>query len=209
MAAGFGPLCETNPPAGGTPTGEPVPATPTGTPPAPGGGGGEPDRSGWITRDRFDQVNGELRALREAEDKRNREALEAQGKHEEVAKAEKAKREEAERKAERIARRAAFIGGASGKVADVEAAYALAGSLLDDLAIDDDGNAKDPKAVEGIVKTLIERHPILKIDEKKSRSFGDDRSGAAGGTPLDPSKMTSRDMISAGYAAIGEPRRRS
>lgn len=188
------------PPATGTPPaggGAPAP----GTPPAGGNGGGEPDRSGWIPRDRFDEVNGELQKLRTAEEERQRKTLEEQGKHEELAKTEKAKREEAERKALTIARRAAFIGAAAGKVSDPEAAYKLAQAdgLLNDLDVDDDGNAKDPKAPGTIVDNLVKTYEFLK-PSTKSRDFGGPNGGQGGQPAGDPSKMTADELLRVGLA---------
>jgi hypothetical protein len=208
VAAGFGPLYETTPPAGGTPPGEPVPTPSTGTPPANGGGG---DREGFIPRQRFDEVNSELQAFRKAEADRQAEQAKKAGDFEKVEASLRSRAEQAEARALTVARRAAFVAASSSKVTNPEAAYklALADGDLADLDVDDDGNAKDPKAVEKIVDEVTKRYEFLKIDDKKTRSFGDDRSGAGGAAPTDLSKMGSRDLLSAGYAAIGEPRRRS
>lgn len=186
--------------AGGT-AGGGTPPPAQGTPPAgpPATGNGE-DRSGYIPRDRFDQVNGELAALRKEKEERERADLEAKGEHQKLAEAEKAKREAAEARAVNIARRAAFVAAASGKVADPEAAYKLAAAdgLLNDLDVDDDGNAKDAKRPGQIVDEIVKRYEFLKV-KNSGGSFGDDRSGA-GGAPQDVSKMTARDLLAAGYA---------
>jgi len=193
--------------APGAPAGDPPPAGAGGTPPpappatgAPAGNG--EDRSNWIPRDRFDAVNGELAAIKKAEADRAEADLKAKGDHEKIAESEKAKREAAEARATNIARRAAFIGAAAGKTADPEAAYklAVADGLIADLDVDDDGNAKDPKAAEKIVEEVTKRYEFLK-PTKADKSFGGDKSGAGGGPELDPSKMSARDMLSAGYAA--------
>lgn len=95
-----------------------------------------------------------------------------------------------------IARRAAFIAAASGKVSDPEAAYKLANAdgLLNDLDVDDDGNAKDPKAPAGIVDTLVKSYEFLKPNDK-ARDFGGDRGGAGGAPAGDISKMGASDML--------------
>lgn len=216
----LGPNYEGAPPAGGAPAGgdpaasgaaggaggAPAAGSPP-TPPTPGTGQPEPDRSGWIPRERFDQVNTRLQALEAAEAKKAEDEAKKRGDFETIDKAQKAKIAEAEARATRIARRAAFIAKASGKVSDPEAAFKLASADgdLDELEVDDDGNAKDPKAVEKIVDELVKRYEFLK-GKAGDRSFGD-RSGAGNPNP-DPSKLTtSRDMLAAGYAdrATGTP----
>ena len=197
--------------AGGNPPAPTPPPTPDPTPPTPP----QPpaptpsEREGFIPRDRFDEVNGELQRLRKAEEERQTKELEAQGKHEQLAQAEKARREEAEAKAARIARRSAFIGAAAGKVADPEAAYklALADGDLDDLDVDDDGNAKDPKRPAAIVDDIVKRYEFLKPKSNGGRSYGDDRSGTGVPEGVDPSKLSSREMLSIGYAQ-SRPRQR-
>lgn len=210
IAAGFGPLHDD--PPGGAPTGDPAPGAP---PPDTGNGGGggapaggEPDRSGWIPRDRFDEVNRELQARKKADEERERAEAEKKGEFEKVAAAEREKREAAEKRAIGIARRAAFIAAASGKVADPEAAYKLAAAdgLLNDLDVDDEGNAKDAKAAPGIVESLIKKYEFLKPNGT-SRSFGEPAGGNGSGPNFDPSKASARELLAAGYAT--EPRRRS
>lgn len=184
------------PPAG---DGAPAPGTP---PPAGGSGGGEPDRSGWIPRDRFDTVNAELQKLRSAEEERQRQDLEAKGEHEKLAAAEKAKREQAEQRALAIARRAAFIAAAAGKVSDPEAAYKLANAdgLLNDLEVDDDGNAKDAKKPGAIVDDLVKAYEFLK-PTTKTRDFGGPNGGQGGQPAGDPSKMSADELLRGAYAA--------
>lgn len=181
------------PPAGGAPTTPPAPATPP------------TDQS--VPYARFKEVNDELQARKRADEERETAEATKRGEHEKVAQAEKAKREEAEAKALRVARRAAFVAGASGKVSDIEAAYklALADGDLDKVEVDDDGMPKDAKAVEQAITDLTKRYEFLKVD---SRSFGGDRGGQqpGGGGPSDP--KTAQDMLATGYAAIGDPRRR-
>jgi hypothetical protein len=207
----IGPLYETAPPAGGAPAGDPAPPA-TGTPPAAGAGGSPApagngpadDRSNWIPRERFDQVNTEYARLKKAEDDRAEKEAKARGDFEALNAQEKEKTAAAEAKAERIARRGAFVSRAAGKVADAEAAFKLADAdgMLSDLAVDDDGNA-DPKVVDKIVDKLIEKYEFLKGTDK-TRSFGEP-AGGNGGAPQDTSKMTARDMLRAGYAE--SPRR--
>lgn len=213
MAAGFGPLHETPPGAlPGNPTGgDPPPAASggggTGTPPAPPAGGPPADdRSAWIPRERFEQERQKAETL--AREKADRETadLAKKGEHEKLYEGEKAKREAAEARAMFIARRAAFIGKASGKVADPEAAYKLAAAdgLLD-FEVDDDGNAKDPKKVDEAIAEIVKRYEFLK-PTGTSQNFGDPRGGTPPGAPMDPSKMTGRDMLRAGFEQTGSRR---
>ncbi len=205
IAAGFGPLHEQNPPAGGQPTGDPAPGAPT--PEGGNGGGGAPaqpeDRSSWIPRGRFDEVNTELARLRKADEERAAAEATKNGEFQKLHDAEKAKREAAELRAVNIGRRAAFIAAASGKVQDPEAAYKLAAAdgLLSDLEVDDDGNAKDAKKPGSIVDEVVKRYEFLKATEKNDRSFGGDRSGAGGqgNAGFDPGKASARDMLRVGY----------
>lgn len=213
FAAGFGPLCEQNPPAGGAPAGDPAPGAPAQTP-GNGGGGGTPpqDRSDWIPRSRFDEVNTEFQRLKQAEEARQADEAKKRGDFEALDRANKEKLAAAETRAVTIARRAAFIGTAAGKVTDPSAAYKLAAAdgLLNDLDVTDDGDPKDAKAVEKLVEDLVKAYPFLKATDK-SRSFGDDRSGAGGGTApgFDPSKAGARDLLRAGYETLPASGRRT
>lgn len=215
----LGPLHD-DPPA--PPAGDPAPGTPP-APPAPPAGGGsgqppappapgtppaDPDRSAWIPRARFDEVNTRLQALEAAEAKKTEDEAKKRGDFETIDKQQKEKIAAAEAKAERIARRAAFISKAAGKVNDAEAAYKLAEAdgMLSTLKVDEDGNA-DPKEVEKIVDDLVKKYEFLKA-ASKSRNFGDPADGNGGGPPIDPSKMNATDMLRSGYGTT-EPRRRS
>lgn len=205
VAAGFGPLCFDGdnggaPGDGGTPPADGGTGGGGGTPPA-GNAGGQDDRSGWIPRQRFDEVNSRLQAYEREKQEREAEDLRKKGEHEQLANREKAAREAAEAKALRVARRASFIGAAAGKVADPEAAYKLAAAdgLLDDLDVDDDGNAKDAKKPAGIVDELLKRYTFLKSD-KSTRDFGEPRNGASGSEPGDPSKMSAQELLRSGFA---------
>lgn len=146
-------------------------------------------------------MNSEYARLKKAEEDRQAEEAKKRGDFEALDKAQKAKIAEAEARAVRIARRAAFISAASGKVADPMAAFVLADGygMLNDLDVDDDGNAKDPKAAEKIVDELLKRHEFLKGDPKR-RSFDGPTDGAGAPAGGDPSKMTAKDMLSAGYS---------
>src|SRR4029079_15502145 len=108
---GIGPLHETPP---GGPTGDPAPggAPAGGTPPAGGGTppNPEPDRSAWIPRARFDEINGELATLKRAEADRQADEQKNKGEFEKLHATEKARREQAAQRAGNIARRAARIG---------------------------------------------------------------------------------------------------
>lgn len=205
----IGPLYETPPPAGGAPAGDPAPpATGNPAPPAPPAGAPAAppadDRSGWIPRERFDQVNSEYARLKKAEDDRVAKEAKERGDFEALHKQEQEKTAAAEAKAVRIARRGAFVARAAGKVSDADAAYKLAEAdgMLSELEVDDDGNA-DPKKVDAIVDKLIEKYEFLK-GTGNTRTFGDP-AGGNGGAPPDTSKMDARDMLRAGYA---EPKRR-
>lgn len=182
------------PPAAGAPAAGTPPAT--GEPPkAPEG---EP---GTIPYARFKEVNDELAKLRRAEEARTNAELTAKGEHEKVAAAEKTKREEAERRAERVARRAAFMAGASGKVQDVEAAFKLA--LTDGLLafdVDEEGSPKDAKAVEAAVAEVTKRYPFLKGQGTPDRDFGGNHGGTGPAAGQDPDKMTPLEKMIAGIA---------
>lgn len=206
---GIGPLFEQAPPAGGQPSGNPAP----GAPPAGGSGGsgggapaGQPptppadNHSGFIPRERFDQVNDELRTLKAAEEKRAADEAQRKGDFETLSKTEKAKREAAEQKATTIGRRAAFISKAVGKVTDAEAAYKLAAAdgLLNEIEIDDEGDAKDPKKVDAAVEAVLKSYEFLKSAEPR-KDFGQPRNGQPGAPPVDTSKMTGRDMLRTGF----------
>ena len=221
--AAIGALYEQNPPPGGAPTGNPAPPA-TGTPPAPAGGGsGAPDdRSGWIPRQRFDEIIERNRQYEEAERKRQEAEAQkatddaakrgefdtARQKLEDDVKAEKEKTKAESERATRIARRAAFISVASQKVADASAAYklALADGMLDKLEVDDEGEPNDPKAVEAVVTELVKKYEFLKGGS--GRNFGTPTDGSPNGDrQVDRSKMSAQDMLTAGYKDI-DPRRR-
>jgi hypothetical protein len=183
-------------PAAGAPAPEPAPA---GGAPATPPASGEPDRSGWIPRDRFDQVNAEREALRKEKESREQADLTAKGEHEKVAANEKAKREEAEARALKVARRAAFIAKGSGAFSDVEAAYKLAAmdGDLDKIEVTDDGEPKDAKAVEAIVTDLGKRYEFLKIDKRSFGGPSDGQRAQNGGH--DP--KTADEMLRAAFAS--------
>lgn len=208
---GFGPLYEL--PAGGPP-GNPAPGAPA-TDPAPGAGGSggapppaPPPAEQTVPYARFSEVNSELQKLRQAEEARQAKELADKGQHEQLANAEKVKREAAEQRAERIARRAVFISKASGKVTDADAAakLAMADGLLDKIEVDDDGNAKDPGAVDKIVTDLVKTYEFLKPGTGRT-DFGAP-AGGNGPSNGQPEPKTAREMLSRGYEALGEPRRR-
>lgn len=146
-------------------------------------------------------MNTELAALRKEKEDRERDELTAKGEHEKVAEQEKAKRLEAEAKALGIARRAAFIGAAAGKVSDAEAAYklAVADGMLNDLDVDDDGNAKDDKAPAKLVDEIVKKYEFLK--PTGSRSFGRENGGRDGGEPNLGPNATASDMLKAAYGS--------
>jgi hypothetical protein len=211
-AAGFGPLCQQNPPTGGAPTGDPTPSPTSGQPPA--GGGGTPpatpppgapagfNPADWIPRTRLDEVSEENRRLKKAEEDRVAAEAQRKGDFETLSKTEKEKREAAEAKALRIARRGTFIARAAGKVVDAEAAYvlALAAGLLDDIEVDDEGNAVKPAKVDSAVEEIVKRNEFLKpTSGPNPRSFGEPKGGTEPNPGLDPSKMDARDMLREGY----------
>jgi hypothetical protein len=146
-------------------------------------------------------VNTELATLRKEKEDREAKELVDKGEHQKLAETEKAKREAAEARATNIARRAAFIGAAAGKVTDAEAAYKLAQAdgLLNDLDVDDDGNAKDPKKPAAIVEDVLKAYEFLKLKNGTGRGYGEPAGGNGAGSP-DRSKMTGLDMLQTGYA---------
>lgn len=195
-----GSLFEGAPPAGGEGGegagagggGEPPKPDPKSEPPKPPEGDGN-----VVPKARFDEVLNERNALQREKQEREADEAKRRGDWQKAHDTEKEKRETAEARAERIGRRAAFVGGASGKVADVEAAYKLAAAdgLLDAVEIDDDGNAKDPKAVETIVASLTKKYEFLKPGT--GRGFGGDH-GDGGQAPESTEGMSGLELMRAG-----------
>lgn len=179
--------------AGASGSGAAAGGEPPKTEPPKTGTEGEP---GAVPYSRFKEVNDELGKLRKAEETRVAADLTARGEHEKVAAAERTKREEAEARADRVARRAAFIGAVAGKVADPEAAFKLA--LADGLVtfdVNEDGAPKDSKAVDAAVTEITKRYPFLKSAGTPSRDFGDDRGGTQPGAPVDPEKLSPMEKM--------------
>jgi hypothetical protein len=170
------------------------------------GGDGEP---GPIPYVRFKEVNDELARRRAADEKRERDELTAKGEHEKVATQEREKREAAEARAVTIARRAAFMGKAAGKVADPEAAVKLAqADGLLGFDVDDDGAPKDAKAVDAAVDEITKRYPFLKAQGAATRDFGNGH-GATGGAPaVDIEKLSPVQKMELGISqGAGRPTR--
>ena len=119
------------------------------------------------------------------------------------------KREAAEARVVAVARRSAFVSAAAGQVADPEAAYklAVADGMLDDLDLDEDGNAKDPKAAGKIVEALTKTYSFLAAPN--NRSFGEPKNGQPPGPPADLSKLSSRQLLELGYSTGSGARTRS
>jgi hypothetical protein len=179
--------------AGAPPAGSP-PANPPADPPAqnpPASGGQPPVPPGYVPAESLRAVTAERDRLKKAHDDAEAAKLTANGEHEKLAAQEKTKREEAEARAERVARRAAFLAGSSGKVADSEAAYKLA--VADGLVgfkVDEEGIPEDPKAVEAAVAEVTKRYPFLKGKGTPTNDFGNDHGGTQPGAPVDVEKMT-------------------
>lgn len=131
--------------------------------------------------------------------------MQKKGEHEQLAQAEKVRREAAEARATRIAQRAAFVASAAGKVSNADAAakLAMADGDLDKIEVDDDGNAKNADEVGKLVDALVKKYEFLKPGTNRS-DFGSPAGG--NGNPGGPEPKTARDMISAGYAQIGNRR---
>lgn len=205
---GLGPLFETPP---GGPGGAPPAGDPPAPPAAPAGGGGVPPAppappadGPTVPYERFKAQGDELARYKAAEAERTEADAKKRGDYEALDKASKEKLAEANAKAERIARRAAFVSKAAGKVADAEAAYklAVADGKLETLKIDDDGNVTDDKAVETIIAELLKSYEFLKVG---SKNFGEPAggNGAAGADPKPPEgRGSGRDMLRVGYEQL-------
>lgn len=170
----------------------------------PAGDGGAPVvvPPGYVPSESLRAVTAERDRLKKAADDAEAAKLTANGEHEKLAAQEKTKREEAEARAERVARRAAFLAGASGKVADPEAAYKLA--VADGLVafkVDEEGIPEDPKAVETAVTEIGKRYPFLKGKGTATSDFGNDHGGTTAGAPVDVEKMTPMEKMIAGMQA--------
>lgn len=196
---GLGPLFEL--PQGGPGGQNPAPGAPAAPEGAQGAGGGAPAQPSeqTVPYARFSEVNENYQKLLKAEQDRQAKELADKGQHEQLAASEKAKREASDARADRIARRASFVAAASGKVSNVEAAAKLAGAdgLLDKIAVDDEGNAKDPKAIEAIVTDLVKTYEFLKPGTTTT-NFGDP-AGGNGPSGIQGEPKTARDMLRRGF----------
>ena len=96
-----------------------------------------------------------------------------------------------------VARRAAFIADIAPQTTDAAAAYklALVDKFVDDIDVDDDGNA-NPEKVKAAVKKTLDTYKNL----AKPKGFGGDRSGQLPESPGDPSApMSARERMRRGY----------
>jgi hypothetical protein len=168
---------------------------------APKSGSTEPP-AGYVPAESLRAVTAERDKLKRAADEAERKKLEAQGEHEKLAATEKERADAEAAKGLRIARRAAFISVAAGKVADPAAAFTLARDAgLVEYEVDDDGAPKDVKAVEAALAEVVKRYPFLKAQGAPTEGFGGNH-GATGGAPgsVDPEKMTPLQKMEYGIA---------
>lgn len=186
-AAGDKGTGDSKPPAGGAPPAEPP------APPADGNN---------VPYARFKEVNDELVRLKAAETQRETEEARKRGEHEKVAEREKTRADEAEQRAESYARRLAFVTNATGKVSDVAAAHKLAtADGLMNFELDDDGNAKDAKAVETMIGELVKTYPFLKPGPANTgANWGRDHGGQDPSAGVDVEKLSAREKMELGIS---------
>jgi hypothetical protein len=152
---------------------------------------------GFVPIESLHAVTAERDSLKRATEEAERKTAEEQGRWQELAEKNDAKAKEAQAKFESTARRAAFVSAISGKASDPMAAYklALADGLLNDVKVDEDGNAEDDPITKAIDATL-KKYPMLKAG---AGSFGGERGGTQSETTgFDPKKATSREMLEEG-----------
>ena len=180
------------------------PVTPPATPPAttqpPAQNGGVPD--GYVPIEQFRAVTRERDELKTTQTRAEEEAAEKRGEFEQLAQKREQERDEWKNRFTTTARRSAFVSAIAPDVADADAAYKLAAAdgLLNDVKVDDNGNA-DPTAVKAAVKTTLDTYKFLK---RGAGSFGGDRSGQQpDSTGFDPDKAGSRDLLREGIRRAG------
>ena len=144
------------------------------------GTGNEP----MIPKSRFDEVNKEMQRLRKAEEERTAKDAEAetqrlteQGKFKDIAEKEKAKRIEAEAKANRSARVFALKAEAMKKGA-VDADTVVAIANLDNIKVSEDGTIDD-SSVTAIVDGLVKEKAFL-FGKSNSNNTNIGEDGGAG-----------------------------
>ena len=155
---------------------------------------------GYVPADNLRAVAEERDALKRERDEAERKKAEDEGRWQELAGTEKQKREAAEQRFIAVARRAAFVSQASKEgVTDPEAAYklAVADGLLNDVKVDDDGNA-DVKAIAEAVKSAQGTYKFLKRDG----SFGGERGGQPEPDASDPN-LSSRERMRRAFSTSG------
>jgi hypothetical protein len=155
--------------------------------------GQQQQRSGepLIPKSRLDEVLAENRRLKAAEEERERKSLEAKGQHEQIAAKEKARAETAIAQLKETKLQAAFVMAASGKVNDVEAAWALADTSS--ITVSDEGKISGD--IDAVIAKAVEKYPMLKGQPSRRT---DESVNGAGGNPPDVSKLTAAQKIERG-----------
>jgi hypothetical protein len=185
------------------------PATPPASPPAPQAPatpaapstGSTAAPEGYVPSDQLRAVVQERDALAAEKRKREEDDAKAKGEFEELASKREQERDLWKSRFVTTARRSAFVASIAKDVQDAEAAYklALADGLLNDVKVDDDGNA-DAEAVKKAVKTTTDTYKFL----KGSGSFGGERSGQQPeSSGFDPNKADSGTLLREGYRRQG------
>lgn len=177
---------------------QPAPAAPE-APPA-----GQPTApEGFVPAEQLRAVAKERDDLKKQQDEAETKRAEEQGEWQKLAEKREGEAKAWQDRFVSTARRAAFVAAAAtGKVraADPDAAYklALADGLLNDVKVDDEGNA-DATAIAAAVKTTIDTYEFLKPG---SGSFGGERGNAQPeSNGVDESKLTSRERMERAIAA--------
>lgn len=177
-------------------SGAPPPKPGTGKPDADAG-----DKEPMIPKARLDEVLRENKRLKDAEDKRQRDALQAQGQHEELARKEKDRGDELAESNKALGRRLAFVEAATGRVSNVQLAAKLAAvdGLLADVEVDENG-AVTKGDVGKIIDTMLgsEEYAFLKPGTPTTGPRTGDPVGGAGSNPVDVTKLSSEEKVNRG-----------
>lgn len=178
----------------------PAPAQPTQQQPSAQGGTPE----GFVPIDQLRAVTAERDRLNREKEERETETQRQQGEWQKLAEKNEEKAKTFESRFLATARRAAFVASAAkgGNIADPEAAYklALTDGRLNDVKVDDDGNAEESVIAKAVEDTL-KAYAFLKSG---NGSFGGERSGnQPESTTFDPTKADSRTLLREGIRRAG------
>jgi hypothetical protein len=166
------------------------PSQPTQTQQQPGSGTPE----GYVPIDQLRAVTAERDRLNREREEADKKTAEEQGRWQELAQKHEAKAKDFESRFMATARRAAFVAGISSKASDPMAAYklALADGLLNDVKVNDEGEADEEPIAKAIDATL-KKYPMLKAG---AGSFGGERGSTQSETPgFDPKTATATQKM--------------